>query len=224
MATGLFKGYVFSGCARSQLTYAISSGATARSWARFRAPWKSGCCYVPCVPCTWSVTPQPVNLPPPPDGVVMQRVPRQAETATALALWFSQILANAPDRGQTFDGVEGGVVSKVWHASLQGLDGQGGTFRPLGGTVGSETGTASQKPQMTGGPPTFAIMLTKPVYAKYLPSSVKLFVVRAFVQRGDTSLGMLTQIAKQAATSLGGVESLVVFYRFLVAFPKRHVF
>jgi cystathionine gamma-synthase len=51
------------------------------------------------------------------------RVARQSENATILAQWLEQV-AKTP-KGQTFDGVPGGVVVKVWHASLQGKDARG---------------------------------------------------------------------------------------------------
>ncbi|KAF8631531.1 hypothetical protein AX15_002289 [Amanita polypyramis BW_CC] len=54
------------------------------------------------------------------------RVPRQSATASALASWLNQI-ANTPS-GQSYDGVPGGMISKVWHTSLQGVDERG--FEP----------------------------------------------------------------------------------------------
>ena len=54
------------------------------------------------------------------------RVPRQSATATALASWLNQI-ANTP-KGQSYDGVPGGIVTKVWHSSLQDRDASG--FEP----------------------------------------------------------------------------------------------
>ena len=54
------------------------------------------------------------------------RVPRQSATATALASWLNQI-ANTPE-GRSYDGVPGGIVTKVWHSSLQGRDASG--FEP----------------------------------------------------------------------------------------------
>jgi cystathionine gamma-synthase len=54
------------------------------------------------------------------------RIPRQSATATALASWLDRI-ARTPS-GQLYDGVPGGVVSKVWHSSLQGRDARG--FEP----------------------------------------------------------------------------------------------
>lgn len=54
------------------------------------------------------------------------RVPRQAETATALAKWL-QSVSNAP-KGQVFESIPGGIVTRVWHSSLQGTDARG--FNP----------------------------------------------------------------------------------------------
>lgn len=44
-------------------------------------------------------------------------MPRQSQTATALAEWFEQ-LSKVP-AGQTWDGVPGGLVYKVTHSKLQ---------------------------------------------------------------------------------------------------------
>lgn len=54
------------------------------------------------------------------------RIPRQSATATALASWLNQI-ANTP-KGRSYDGVPGGIVTRVWHSSLQGRDASG--FEP----------------------------------------------------------------------------------------------
>ena len=43
-----------------------------------------------------------------------------------LASWLNQI-ANTP-KGRSYDGVPGGIVTKVWHSSLQGRDASG--FEP----------------------------------------------------------------------------------------------
>lgn len=99
------------------------------------------------------------------------RIPRQSENATELARWLQEF--SSTPVGQSFEGVPGGLITKVWHSSLQGRDARG--FEP--------------SKQMEGGwNATFAIQLSKPEYAKYLPHKLKYFV---------------------PATSLGGVESLV---------------
>ena len=70
------------------------------------------------------------------------RVPRQSESATALAQWLNKV-ALTP-KGQTYDGVPGGLIQKVWHSSLQGKDARG--FSP--------------EQQLEGGfNPTFAMMV-----------------------------------------------------------------
>jgi hypothetical protein len=84
-------------------------------------------------------------------------VKQQSETATALATWLHQLAQNAPNRGDSYDKAPGGVVSRVWHASLQGAHGVGGDFSPLGALTGSKA--HEQSPQMTGGSGTFAILV-----------------------------------------------------------------
>ncbi|KAG6855102.1 hypothetical protein C0991_006031 [Blastosporella zonata] len=102
------------------------------------------------------------------------RVPRQSESATILAGWLSSISTTAKD--QYFDGVPGGVVTKVWHSSLQGKDARG--FEP--------------KSQLTGGyNPTFAFVLEKPEYAAHFPFLLKYFVVSLEVMRCDYTLSIL---------------------------------
>lgn len=51
------------------------------------------------------------------------RVPRQSQTATALAQWLAELAAMP--KGESFDGVPGGILEKVWHSSLQGRDARG---------------------------------------------------------------------------------------------------
>jgi cystathionine gamma-synthase len=50
-------------------------------------------------------------------------VKKQSENATIVVQWLSE--AAATPKGQTFDGVPGGVVDKVLHSSLQGKDSHG---------------------------------------------------------------------------------------------------
>jgi cystathionine gamma-synthase len=45
-------------------------------------------------------------------------VTRQAANGTALAKWLHQV-SQAP-AGQSWDGVRGGSIKRVWHAALQG--------------------------------------------------------------------------------------------------------
>jgi hypothetical protein len=53
------------------------------------------------------------------------RVPRQSESGTEIAQWLSK--AVVPE-GQEYDGIPGGVITKVWHSSLQETDARG--FNP----------------------------------------------------------------------------------------------
>lgn len=115
------------------------------------------------------------------------RVPRQAETATALAQWLCSLTRAAP--GSTLDGPEG-VVEQVWHVSLQADSKQ---FLGKG-------------KQMEMGSACFGILLTKPEYALHLPHSLNLFTVRK--RRVHSRCSWLTRLP-QPATSLGGVESLI---------------
>ena len=51
------------------------------------------------------------------------RIVNQSKTATALAQWLNT-LAATPE-GQEYEGVKGGLIAKMWHGSLQGIDGDG---------------------------------------------------------------------------------------------------
>ncbi|KAJ6599160.1 Cys/Met metabolism PLP-dependent enzyme-domain-containing protein [Mycena vulgaris] len=100
------------------------------------------------------------------------RLPRQSETATALVEWLHK-LASTPE-GQSFEGIPGGVVTHIWHSSLQGKDARG--FDP--------------STQMTGGwNATFSIQLSKPKYAAWFPHSLKYFTPA-------TSLGGVESLAE----------------------------
>ncbi|KAJ7129785.1 cystathionine gamma-synthase [Mycena epipterygia] len=100
------------------------------------------------------------------------RLPRQSETATALVEWL-QKLASTP-AGQPFEGIPGGVLTRVWHSSVQGKDARG--FDP--------------STQMTGGwNATFSIQLSKPKYAAWFPHSLKYFTPA-------TSLGGVESLAE----------------------------
>ena len=86
------------------------------------------------------------------------RVSRQSETATALAAWLDKV-SKIPG-GQQWDGVQGGVILKVWHSSLQSKE----KFDPA--------------IQLEGGyNATFAILLADPDAAKALPHKVKYLIV-----------------------------------------------
>ncbi|KAI0069148.1 cystathionine gamma-synthase [Artomyces pyxidatus] len=105
------------------------------------------------------------------------RVPRQSATATALADWLNKI-ANTP-KGESFDGVAGGIVTKVWHSSLQGKDASGW----------------SPEQQMEGGhSPTFAMLLDNAEAAGALPHLLKYFIPA-------TSLGGVESLIEQRRRS-----------------------
>lgn len=65
------------------------------------------------------------------------RVPRQSATATALAQWLHSA-ATAP-AGQSLDGIPAGIITKVWHSSLQQKDHRG--FDPKTQMVGGWNAT-----------------------------------------------------------------------------------
>ncbi|KJA29961.1 hypothetical protein HYPSUDRAFT_32000 [Hypholoma sublateritium FD-334 SS-4] len=105
------------------------------------------------------------------------RVPRQSASATVLAQWLNSI-AQTPV-GKTYDGVPGGILTKVWHSSLQGIDKYG--FDP--------------SKQMQGGwNATFSILLSKPEYATELPHILDYFVPA-------TSLGGVESLVEQRIQS-----------------------
>ncbi|KAI0321819.1 Cys/Met metabolism PLP-dependent enzyme-domain-containing protein, partial [Amylostereum chailletii] len=113
------------------------------------------------------------------------RVPRQSASATTLAQWLNT-LANTP-KGQTTDGIPGGIVIKVWHTSLQGEDASGW----------------SPAKQMQGDSPTFAIQLSSGEDAAYLPHALKYFVPA-------TSLGGVESLIEQRARSSPGEDPRIV--------------
>lgn len=79
--------------------------------------------------------------------------------------------------GESYDGCPGGVIKKVWHAALQGLDGATGDgFNPLGGSATGDQAHV-QKAQMTGGPACFAFLTSEKEQAKWLPNYMNLMVV-----------------------------------------------
>jgi len=51
------------------------------------------------------------------------RVPRHSITATEIVQWLNAV-ASTP-KGQSYDGVQGGLISRIWHSSLQGKDARG---------------------------------------------------------------------------------------------------
>ncbi|KAM0793136.1 hypothetical protein ACM66B_000612 [Microbotryomycetes sp. NB124-2] len=103
------------------------------------------------------------------------RVPRQVQTATALAQWLQSLTRAAP--GSTLDG-PADVVGIVWHATLQ---------RDRKELVGRDM-------QMTMGSACFAMQTTKEVYATHLPHSLQLFTPA-------TSLGGVESLIEQRVVS-----------------------
>lgn len=114
------------------------------------------------------------------------RVPRQSASATTLAQWLDAV-ANTPV-GHTFDGVPGGIVSKVWHSSLQPRDACG--FEP--------------RQQMEGGwNATFAILLSKPEHATQFPHLLQYFVPA-------TSLGGVESLVEHRLQSDPGADPRLI--------------
>ncbi|KAJ7179222.1 Cys/Met metabolism PLP-dependent enzyme-domain-containing protein [Mycena filopes] len=101
------------------------------------------------------------------------RLPRQSETATALVEWLQKIVS-IPE-GQVFEGIPGGILTRVSHSSLQGKDSRG--FDPM----------AQQ--MIGGGNPTFSIELSKAEYAAWFPHSLEYFTPA-------TSLGGVESLAE----------------------------
>lgn len=123
------------------------------------------------------------------------RLPRQSATATALATWLDQIAKTLP--GQSFDGVPGGLASKVWHSSLQGKDVSG--FEP--------------SKQMEGGwNATFAILLSDQGLANKLPGLLHYFVPATSLGGVESSIELRRQSDPRADPRLLrlsiGVEEL----------------
>ncbi|KAF8192491.1 Cys/Met metabolism PLP-dependent enzyme-domain-containing protein [Pholiota molesta] len=100
------------------------------------------------------------------------RVPRQSASATVLAQWLNSI-AKTP-AGKTFDGIPGGIVEKVWHSSLQGM--QGGW---------NATSLFL---------PSYAFQLAKPEYALEFPHILNYFV-------SATSLGGVESLVEHRIQS-----------------------
>ncbi|EIW61274.1 cystathionine gamma-synthase [Trametes versicolor FP-101664 SS1] len=111
------------------------------------------------------------------------RVPRQSENAYELAQWLSKAAG-----GKSSDGIPAGIIEKVWHSSLQGVDARG--FDP--------------KTQLEGGwNPTFALITTKEVYAALLPHTVKYFIPA-------TSLGGVESLIEQRIHSDPGADPRLI--------------
>jgi len=67
------------------------------------------------------------------------RVPRQAATATALAQWLDSVAKTKT--GDNYDGIPGGLLTKVWHSALQPKDERG--FEPKNQMQGGWNATFS---------------------------------------------------------------------------------
>ncbi|KAH9817157.1 Cys/Met metabolism PLP-dependent enzyme-domain-containing protein [Melampsora americana] len=105
------------------------------------------------------------------------RVVHQSETAHRLAIWLNSLTER--DYLSPIDLDEKRrMVLRVWHSG----------FQDAGKWVGFDSKTHQPNQMMGGGSPCFAIMLEKPIFAKWLPYLTKIFV---------------------PATSFGGVESLI---------------
>lgn len=84
---------------------------------------------------------------------------QQSSSATIIAKWVHQ-LSTIPE-GQEIDGVKGGVVTKVWHGSLQ-----------------EKTEGFDPMDQMEGGwNATFALLVGNAEWAKKVPYLLKKFTV-----------------------------------------------
>lgn len=114
------------------------------------------------------------------------RVPRQSETATAIAQWLHQI--SVTPTGKQYDGVPGGLITKVWHSSLQGTDARG--FDP--------------KTQMEGGfNATFSFLTETIPQAEQLPHLLHYFVPA-------TSLGGVESLIERRLHSDPGADPKLI--------------
>jgi len=87
------------------------------------------------------------------------RIPRQSASASVLVQWLNSV--SETPAGETYSGIPGGIIAKVWHSSLQGIDSRG--FDP-------------SKQMLGGWNATFAILFSKPEYALQFPHILKYFV------------------------------------------------
>ncbi|CAE6462854.1 unnamed protein product [Rhizoctonia solani] len=99
------------------------------------------------------------------------RVTRQAASGEALAQWLHKV--SQTPVGETWDGVRGGIIKRVWHATLQEQD---------------QEWVKKQMPG--GGPACFMIMLEDPNEARLLPYLLELFTPA-------TSLGGVESLIEQ---------------------------
>ncbi|KAI9056905.1 cystathionine gamma-synthase [Trametes sanguinea] len=98
------------------------------------------------------------------------RVPRQSDNAYGLVQWLTQAAG-----GKAHDGIPAGMIEKVYHTSVQGIDARG--FDP--------------RTQLEGGwNATFGLCMSKEVYARLMPHSTE-YLIPA------TSLGGVESLIEQ---------------------------
>ena len=111
------------------------------------------------------------------------RIPQQSATATLLAEWLVKVSKIPP--GQSWDGVSGGIIHSVKHASLQ-----------------PQPFVKKQLPKLY--PATFAFLLASEDLASQLPHLLRIITVSDLL-----CWRWLELTHDQPATSLGGIESLI---------------
>ncbi|TDL29400.1 cystathionine gamma-synthase [Rickenella mellea] len=113
------------------------------------------------------------------------RVPRQSSNATELVQWLHKLSGVPAD--QRLDGIQGGIIEKVWHSSLQ-----------------AQTASWDIRAQMEGGwNATFGIFLRNKEHAALLP-----FLLRNFTPA--TSLGGVESLIEQRLQSDPGADPRLV--------------
>ncbi|KAF5337726.1 hypothetical protein D9611_014525 [Ephemerocybe angulata] len=114
------------------------------------------------------------------------RVPQQSQSGTEIAQWLHQI--SITPAGSEYDGAPGGLISQVWHSSLQQVDERG--FHP--------------KTQMEGGyNATFSFKMKTPEYAAQLPHLLNYFVPA-------TSLGGVESLIERRLDSDPGEDPALI--------------
>ncbi|KAK7031082.1 hypothetical protein VNI00_013686 [Paramarasmius palmivorus] len=107
------------------------------------------------------------------------RIARQSENATKLVEWFKLVIENTAS-GQDYDGVPAGLLTKVLHSSVQGVDKRG--FDP--------------KSQLKNGwNATFSIHLSDVVYAKNLPCCTQYFLPATSFGGVESIIGWRARVA-----------------------------
>ncbi|KAJ1309066.1 hypothetical protein OPQ81_004745 [Rhizoctonia solani] len=109
------------------------------------------------------------------------RATRQSANGAALAQWLHKI--SQTPVGQSWDGVRGGSIKQVWHATLQDEKDQEWIKKQMPG----------------GGPACFSILLDDPNEARVLPYLLKLFTPA-------TSLGGVESLIEQRYLSDPGAD------------------